>query len=230
MGPDAGKDLVRRLLPVARRRAQGGTEKEQAFSEGGGASQRPGGLLRGFLRLLRRQRELLRSPGDFSEALEGPPLLISPSPAAHRNNEKRHQHHQGPSARGAGPGPPWWRGPPLSLEAFSIPGSGEAPFFFLREERRMAMKLLLQAPAWADKSCPLNKQRPRLLPVLTTAVWRSCSPPCPCPTTARCGSVSWALPRQRRTPPPRSSRCWNKRLVDCVSCRLVLRGRICVPA
>ena len=77
------RDRLRRRLSgrersKTRRRAQGGNEKEQAFSEGGGTSQKPGGLLRSFLSLLRRQRELLRSPGGFSEASEGPPLLISP--------------------------------------------------------------------------------------------------------------------------------------------------------
>eukprot|EP00959_Pyramimonas_sp_CCMP1952_P125461 2623222-Pyramimonas_sp.AAC.1 len=35
--------------PEPRRRARGGSEKEKAFSGGGGASQKPPGLLRGFL-------------------------------------------------------------------------------------------------------------------------------------------------------------------------------------
>ena len=48
-----------------RRRARGRSEKEKAFSEGGGTSQKPSRLLRGFFCLRGGLRGLLRRPPAF---------------------------------------------------------------------------------------------------------------------------------------------------------------------
>ena len=147
----------------------GRSEKEQAFSEGGGTSQKPKGLLRSFHSLLRGQREPLRSPGGFSEASEGPPPLISPPRPpprggvreAREDGHTRRRRHRGGSLRRRGRGR-WRVGGGTSGTA--VPGADGAGGWWERADYEICCVQLVSAPppgAFLDTRAPPRAGRRR---------------------------------------------------------------------